>query len=258
MKSFATKFAFLLSLAFCGLFSACSDDNPFAQSEDALDDMQDEAYWEQQRWKKSSSSAAAYEACYYGTSTRSNSWCCYEFGLRCDRYSSSSRSSSSSWDWDWYYSSSSSSSRYTYSSSSSQHYYLTEAKVLYFTLTYYKQEVKMDGIDLYDGDPEISFSFTFTKTSGATSTATSGTLLDLQETGYWSGTKTITLTVPSNTETISVCPKVIDEDVLFNDDYSSGYCYNRLNVGYLDDYETVYQTDSKNTNLTLKWKWYLY
>lgn len=255
MKNPFLKFAFFCCFAFTGIFLACSDENPIAKAEENLDNMQEEARQEHEYWEAQRSSSAAYEACYYGTSNWSDSYCCSKFGLRCEASSSSRKYSSSSYYW-YDYSSSSSRIYYTYSSSSSKPYYLTSSKTLKLTLTYYEQLVNMDISD--DGDPEVSFSFKFVKITDDTSKASSGTLLDLQDSWWWSGSKTTTATVPAYTKSIYVCPKVIDEDLVLDDDYSSGYCYIVSNVGYLDRYETNSQSDYRNSNLKLEWNWYLY
>ncbi len=172
------------------------------------------------------------------------------------RSSSSYRSSSSS-----SYRSSSSSSYQSSSSSVALFDYLTTSKDMKFTLTYYKQKsIGWDDKNNYtDGDPIISFTVYFIQPNGIKTSATTGVLLNQNDIGEWSGTKTVYLDVPAFTDTIKVCPKVIDEDVLFNDDKSSNYCYSRINVGRtLVDYEVLYQSDDKNSYCILEWEWYLY
>jgi len=172
------------------------------------------------------------------------------------RSSSSYRSSSSS-----SYQSSSSSSYQSSSSSVALFDYLTTSKDMKFTLTYYKQKsIGWDDKNNYtDGDPIISFTVYFIQPNGIKTSATTGVLLNQNDIGEWSGTKTVYLDVPAFTDTIKVCPKVIDEDVLFNDDKSSNYCYSRINVGRtLVDYEVLYQSDDKNSYCILEWEWYLY
>ena len=225
----------------------------------------------------SSSSSYMSEAdkCYYGTSTYSDSYCCTNYGYRCS-YVSSSSSYMSEADKCYYgtstYSDSycctnygyrcsyvSSSSSYR-SSSSSATAYLTRSKTMKLTLTYYKQ--KSSDWDLggsSDGDPSISFVLYFIYSGGGDSTKVStGTLLSLQDQGSWTGSKSSTLTIPMYIEDVKICPNVIDKDVLSNDDYSSGYCYNKYNIGYLDSYSTVYQSDYYSSHYELEWEWYLY
>lgn len=172
------------------------------------------------------------DKCYYGTSTYSDSYCCTNYGYRCSYVSSSSSATA----------------------------YLTRSKTMKLTLTYYKQ--KSSGWDLggsSDGDPSISFVLYFIYSGGGDSTKVStGTLLSLQDQGSWTGSKSSTLTIPMYIEDVKICPNVIDKDVLSNDDYSSGYCYNKYNIGYLDSYSTVYQSDYYSSHYELEWEWYLY
>ena len=274
-KKFA-KFSFFAILAIFAI--GCSDENALSAVEDKIDDEVAHQEWKMSydrssaeeaacfygtsthtdSWccknydyqcYKSSSSTSEANACYYGTSTHSDYWCCTNYGYQCNSYSSSS-------------------SYYYYYSSSSASYYTETAKTLKFTLTYYEQRVKFDESSLTDGDPEISFKLKFVNITGDTTTKNTGLLLDLSNQGYWSGTKSITFAVPANTEKIYVCPKVIDEDVLYDDNKSAGcpesssscwgYCYIRSNIGYLSNYTTVDQSDYKNDNLYLEWEWYLY
>lgn len=264
----------LIPLALAALLSACSDENAFAVGEEQLDDSKAEAYLD----AKYSSSAAAEDDCYYenfelhtaswccskygygcetacylGTASYSDSWCCNNYGYQCAVSSSSSACNS------WYGCSSSSSSySYTYSSSSAAKSYLETSKTMKLTLTYYKQLAYMDEASLSDGDPKISFKVKFFKMTGDSTISNTGTMLSLSNQGSWSGTKTTSLTVPAYTESIYVCPSVIDEDVLFDDDYSSNYCYIVHNVGYLSNYVEREQDDYMSTKYALEWNWYLY
>lgn len=213
---------FLFALA-ANLLANCGDENAFSAAEDKIDD----AIYDQR------------SACYYGTSTHSDSWCCSNYGYRCYSYSSSSQY------------------KY-YSSSSAAPSYLEDAKTMVFTLNNYRQLVKFDNNSTSDGDPKISFSVTFETASGDTTKKSTGVLLKLSNEGSWSGRNSTTLTVPINTYKISVCPKVLDVDAFFDDDYSSGYCYIRSKVGLLENYETVEQTDYASSNYYLAWEWYLY
>lgn len=242
-----TKFSFFAILAIFAI--GCSDENALSAVEDKIDDEVAHQEWKMSYdQRQSSSSTSEANACYYGTSTHSDYWCCTNYGYQCNSYSSSSS--------------------YYYYSSSSASYYTETAKTLKFTLTYYEQRVKFDESSLTDGDPEISFKLKFVNITGDTTTKNTGLLLDLSNQGYWSGTKSITFAVPANTEKIYVCPKVIDEDVLYDDNKSAGcpesssscwgYCYIRSNIGYLSNYTTVDQSDYKNDNLYLEWEWYLY
>ncbi len=213
--------------------ASCGDENAFSASKDKIDES---IYDQSQEIRQSSSSRNEENACYYGTSTHTDSWCCSNYGYRCYSYSSSSN----------------------YSSSSAAVSYLEDAKTMIFTLTYYYQLVKFDGNSTSDGDPEISFSVTFETMNGTTTTKSTGKLLDLSNQGFWSGTKSTTLAVPTGTYRIEICPKVIDEDAFSDDDYSSGYCYIQDKVGLLKSYESIEQTDYKSSNYKLEWEWYLY
>ena len=128
-----------------------------------------------------------------------------------------------------------------------------------FTLTYYRQ-VTYDW-DAFDnaGDPKISFSiklYDYYETLLATKST--GVLLQKQDIRTWSGTSSTTISIPSATYKIKVCPSVLDVDVSFNDDYSSGYCYSVSSVGTMANYETEYQSDSYASSYKLEWEWYLY
>lgn len=265
----------LLIFAVFAFFVACSDENPFEAMEDDLHEVEADAYYDAyaDKIKASSSSMSMYDQCMYGYYTAS--YCCTYYGYRCS-YVSSSSSYMSEADKCYYgistYSDSycctnygyrcsyvSSSSSYR-SSSSSATAYLTRSKTMKLTLTYYKQ--KSSGWDLggsSDGNPSISFVLYFIYSGGGDSTKVStGTLLSLQDQGSWIGSKSSTLTIPMYIEDVKICPNVIDKDFLSNDDYSSGYCYTKYNIGYLDSYSTVYQSDYYSSHYELEWEWYLY
>ena len=205
----------------------CGDENGFSAAEEEMDS----AIYNQDMEKRN---------CSNGTSDYSDSWCCTNYGYRCNSYSSSST----------YY--------YYYSSSSANAKYYTEtAKTLNFSMTYYKQLVQFDESSLSDGDPKISFAIKLVNITGDTTRKSTGTLLSLSNQGSWSGTMSVSFAVPANTEKIYVCPTVLDVDVLFDDNYSSGYCYIKSYIGYLDDYEKVYQSDYESKKYSLEWEWYL-
>jgi hypothetical protein len=214
------------------LLAGCSDENVFSGTEEDFENASyDLALYEEE--------VARQEACRNGTSANSDSWCCKQYGYRCTSSSSSS----------YYYSSYS-------SSSSALTSYLKTSKTMYFALTYFYTSGDWDGLGA--GDPEISFNIYAITSDGFEQKITTGTLLDKDNTKSWSGTISVTRTIPASTDTIKVCPKVVDEDVTYDDDYSSGYCYSIAHVGYLEDYAVQTQSDYKNTNCTVKWKWYLY
>ena len=167
--------------------------------------------------------------------------------------SSSSYSSSS-------ISSSSSDAETSSSSSSSAYYYTVEVKTIVLELTYFEQlSEDWDGDGEDDGDPEISFTIRCASSvNGTTDTLSTGIMLDESNVGTWSGSETFTGTVPVGTDTIWVCPEVVDGDWLFDDDKSSGYCYGRANVGYIEDYDVYSFSDYKSSDYELYWNWYLY
>ena len=249
------------------LLAGCSDENVFSGTEEDFENASyDLALYEEE--------VARQEACRNGTSANSDSWCCKQYGYRCEYVSSSSAQSeetkcyygTSTHTDSWccssygYRCTSSSSSSYYYSSYSSSSSaltsYLKTSKTMYFALTYFYTSGDWDGLGA--GDPEISFNIYAITSDGFEQKITTGTLLDKDNTKSWSGTISVTRTIPASTDTIKVCPKVVDEDVTYDDDYSSGYCYSIAHVGYLEDYAVQTQSDYKNTNCTVKWKWYLY
>lgn len=205
----------------------CGDENGFSAAEEEMDS----AIYNQDMEKRN---------CSNGTSDYSDSWCCTNYGYRCNSYSSSS-------SYSYYYSSSSANAKY----------YTETAKTLNFSMTYYKQLVQFDESSLSDGDPKISFAIKLVNITGDTTRKSTGTLLSLSDQGSWSGTMSVSFAVPANTEKIYVCPTVLDVDVLFDDNYSSGYCYIKSYIGYLDDYEKVYQSDYESKKYSLEWEWYL-
>lgn len=221
----------------------------------------------------SSSSMSESEKCYYGTGELSDSYCCSYYGYQCQYtyYSSSSyvsesekcRLGTSSYSDSYccsYYGYrcsyvSSSSSRYT-SSSSSALYYLTTAKSMKITLTYYKQlSSNWDGLD-NAGDPEVSFTI-YTYSDGVLGqTINTTTFIDKQDTRLWSGSVTKSYTINKGTDQIKICPKVIDEDVSVNDSYTSGKCFTTSNIGYLKSTD-IKEHEDYNSNYDLEWEWYL-
>lgn len=219
----------ILLLASLPLFFACSDDNPLANAEDDLDDIRYEAS------NKFEDSESGYD--------------------RYDDYDEYD-------DEDDYYSSSSQ------TTSNSQFDYLTNSKTLNFTLTYYKQTVctmedkSSKTCDYSDGDPRISFEIEFIQSNGTKTTFSTKKDIDngwfrYDDIGEWDGRLSFMATAPALTDTIKVCPKVVDVDAFFDDDMTSGYCYYIPHVGTLDYRETIYQTDYANQKCDLEWEWYL-
>ncbi len=246
---------FSLIIFACALLMAACGNGPIEpdEIEDLIEDEQDwvnsrnEEHQERERQEK--------ESCVAKYSLYDCNWCYNQYGSYTysycfTSYSSSSRYSSSSYNyWDDYY----------YSSSSEKSASLTKAKTMKFTLTYYRQVTS--NWDIFDnaGDPKISFSiklYDYYETLLATKST--GVLLQKQDITSWSGTSSTTISIPSATYKIKVCPSVLDVDASFNDDYSSGYCYSVSFIGHMENYETKYQSDSHASDYKLEWEWYLY
>ena len=257
--------------AILALFAACSDENPFDSIEDNLDANYREANnevveSEYNSHRSSSSYMSESEKCQMGISSYSDTYCCSNYGYKCSsslgesdkcRLGTSSYSDSYCCSYYGYRCSyvSSSSSRYT-SSSSSAVYYLTTAKSMKVTLTYYKQlSSNWDGLD-NAGDPEVSFTI-YTYSDGVLGqTINTTTFIDKQDTRLWSGTVTKSYTINKGTDQIKICPKVIDEDISEHDNYSSGKCFTKSNIGYLKSTD-VMEHEDYNSNYDLEWEWYL-
>ena len=164
---------------------------------------------------------------------------------------------------------SSSSSKVLSSSSSAEFEYLTKSKTMKFTLKYYRQTVcSMDGkskkkCNYADGNPNVSFTIDFiqpggSKTTFSTKESINKKWFDYEDLGEWEGELSFTTKVPALTSTIKVCPKVVDVDLLLDDDVSSGYCYSKSNVGQLPDKEVIEQSDTRAEKYKLEWEWYLF
>ena len=251
----------LNSILFASLiFIACAEESPTSS---VMENISEKEQQENEQREK--------DACYYGTSYNSASWCCSNYGYQCNtatssssakssssyKYSSSSRKYSSSSTINYYYSSSSK------TSSNTQKTYLTKSKNIKLTLTYFKQETPdwdntLSMKNYADADPRISFKIQFRKNDGTRDSVMTENLLEKQDTGEWEGRIDFTTTVPIYTDSIYVFPRITDADLLINDDYSSGYGYGVHSIGYIKDYEVWYQTDEENKQCTLKWEWYLY
>ena len=224
--------SWMVSLLMLAFLASCADDSPVSSLEEEIaDDKYDvqteinsdkNNYYSSSSSKKYSSSSYASESekCRLGTSSYSDSYCCSYYGYQCVA--------------------------------------LQEAKTLHFTVTgYYQGSYEWDGLD-DPGDPEISFNIYTYKNGAKAQSLSTGYLLDLKNKTAWSGTKSVALTINSGVDSLKVCPHVIDEDVLSNDDYSSDYCFSKGKLGKLDDYEDVYQYDEKTNKYSLYWEWYLY
>ena len=167
--------------------------------------------------------------------------CCSYYGIKC--YSSSSSS---------YFGDSPS------SSSNQSKSYLESSKSMKVCLTYFETESNWDVLG--PGDPEISFTIYAITSTGQSTTIYTGMLLDEDNTKFWSGNSCTTKTIPALTQTIKVCPEVVDEDLTNSgtDNHSSGYCYSISDIGYLIDGDVQEQSDYRNSDCDVEWEWYLY
>lgn len=258
----------MVSLLMLAFLASCADDSPVSSLEEEINQPEakysSSAYWQSEK-----------EACYYGTSYQSDSWCCSNFGYQC------SNSSSSYYYGNSYYSSSSSkkysSSSYvsesekcrlgtsSYSDSYCCSYYgyqcpyteTEEEKEMVLTLTYYKQN-KTTG---EDRDPEISFKvYTFNSDGDTLQSLKTDQLTDWDNVTEWDvRIEAPPLTIAAGVATIYVCPIIIDDDgILGNQNLSSKYCYGSGNIGTLKNGDVVKQSDYENTKSILEWEWYLY
>ena len=273
-------FKYITLLMFVFLFVACSEESPFEVAEEDLNEAEELAQQKYNESQRAENSVSEEEKCRRGTSTYSDDYCCTYYGERCYYYSSSSYMSESDkcyygtstygddycctyYGYQCAYVYSSSSSRYSsssyYSSGSSTAYYLTSTKTMKITLKSYKQvSSNWDGFD-GAGDPEVSFTI-YTYSDGvAGQTINTQVFIDKSDTRSWSGavSKTYTYTINKGADQIKVCPKVVDEDVSSNDNYSSGKCVTASNIGYLTSSDVNAQTDY-NSDYNLEWEWYLY
>lgn len=238
---FARNFLFLACVAF---FFACSEENPFSDVDNDLDNMQ---YRATKKYEQSKSDED--DADYLGNG---------DYVDRVEdaygvRSSSSMRRSSSSTD---------------EVVSSPKFDYLTNSKTMRLTLTHYKQIVcSLEGkgsktCNYSDGDPRISFEILFIQSNGSkTKYSTRDNLgknwFYYDNLGEWNGERSFEVNVPALTDTIEVCPKVMDVEG-FDDRVSSTYCYYSYHVGLLGIRETIYQSDYMSEKCELEWEWYLY
>lgn len=272
------KYFWVVLLLMLAFLASCADDSPVSSLEeeiaDDIYDVKEEINQDEDKYSSSAYWQSEKEACYYGTSYESDSWCCSNFGYQC------SNSSSSYYYGNSYYSSSSSkkysSSSYvsesekcrlgtsSYSNSYCCSYYgyqcgIAESKTMVFTLTRYEQKTSgWDGLQ-NAGDPEVYF-YIYTYSEGVSAqTLKTGVMLNRSDLTYWTGEITTTLKLIQGVDSIKVCPYITDEDLELHDDYSSGYCYSINKVGTIKDYDDVIeQSDYKNTDASLEWEWYLY
>lgn len=171
----------------------------------------------------SSSSVSESEKCRLGTSSKSDSYCCSNFGYQC-----------------------------SYTSNETE-----EEKEMVLTLTYYKQN-KTTG---EDRDPEISFTvYTINSDGDTLQSLKTDQLTDWDNVTEWDvRIEASPLTIAAGVATIYVCPIIIDDDgILGNQNLSSKYCYGSGNIGTLKNGDVVKQSDYENTKSILEWEWYLY
>lgn len=280
--------SWVVSLLMLAFLASCADDSPVSSLEeeiaDDIYDVKEEINQDEDKYSSSAYWQSEKEACYYGTSYESDSWCCANFGYQCSNssssyyYGNSYYSSSSSKKYSsssYYYSNSYSSSSVSesekcrlgtssYSDSYCCSYYgyqcgIAESKTMVFTLTRYEQKTSgWDGLQ-NAGDPEVYF-YIYTYSEGVSAqTLKTGVMLNRSDLTYWTGESTTTLKLIQGVDSIKVCPYITDEDLELHDDYSSGYCYSINKVGTIKDYDDVIeQSDYKNTDASLEWEWYLY
>ena len=210
------------AFAACCLWLAACNESPTSAFGDLIDDQaRDDAYWE------------------------AKNDCTNKGGTWDSWYNECSYRSSSSY---YYYSSSSSYSTTSY-------YYTTTQKTMRITTTSYRQTTY--DWDVFDnaGDPEISYKVVFTKKDGTTSTSyTSSHFLGTDTRSYASEFHD-DVTVPVNTSYFYIYPKVVDRDVSYNDDKSSGYGFGWENVGYTKTGQLHSETDNKGGySLSFNWQ----
>lgn len=275
----------MVSLLMLAFLASCADESPVSSLEeeiaDDIYDVKEEINQDEDKYSSSAYWQSEKEACYYGTSYESDSWCCSNFGYQCSNSSSSyyygnsyySSSSSKKYSSSSYvsesekcrlgtssYSDSYCCSYYGYQCSYSSSSYTSESKKekkMQLTLTYYLQN-KTSG---EDRDPEISFKIYTLNDDGDTLQSLKTEQLTDWDNVTFSDVRIMAspLTIAAGVAKIFVCPIIIDDDgLLGSQDLSSGYCYGRNNVGTLKDQDVVKQSDYENTKSELEWEWYLY
>ena len=254
MKASRRHFAFfpMIALPFVTVFLiACGDDNPLtaAAEEEESHARNDATYCRNNggTWN------SYYGECNYRSS--SSGYCTYSlYGVCYD--SEYNRCLNNGGRWDSYYYE----CNYGYYSSSSSYsttsyYYTTTQKTMRITTTSYRQTTY--DWDVFDnaGDPEISYKVVFTKKDGTTSTSyTSSHFLGTDTRSYASEFHD-DVTVPVNTSYFYIYPKVVDRDVSYNDDKSSGYGFGWENVGYTKTGQLHSETDNKGGySLSFNWQ----
>lgn len=260
----------ILLLASLPLLIACSDDNPFSNAEDDMEDIRHEASNEFYDTEENRDSDDSYDYvdeeydCRYGISSRSDSWCCSNYGYQCYNTSSSSRKSSSSSAYNYEYDYYSSSYRYSSSSENATSYddeaksYLYKDYTVEIDLTWFKQltdnwekQKKHEG-DYSDGDPSISFVIkTYSDYTRKDSVKTD--VFKLEDAGTWSGHEYFTKKFSGGANEIYICPMVFERNVIeLNVDHSSYYCYIIRDAGKNVN-TPIKQSDTEATDFELEW-----
>jgi hypothetical protein len=259
----------ILLLASLPLVIACSDDNPFSNAEGNMEDIRYEASdkfydSEENRNRNNSYDDDDEYDCRYGISSRSDSWCCSNYGYQCYNTSSSSRKSSSSSAYNYEYDYYSSSYRYSSSSENATSYddeaksYLYKDYTVEIDLTWFKQltdnwekQKKHEG-DYSDGDPSISFVIkTYSDYTRKDSVKTD--VFKLEDAGTWSGHEYFTKKFSGGANEIYICPMVFERNVIeLNVDHSSYYCYIIRDAGKNVN-TPIKQSDTEATDFELEW-----
>lgn len=259
----------ILLLASLPLVIACSDDNPFSNAEDDMEDIRYEASdkfydSEENRNRNNSYDDDDEYDCRYGISSRSDSWCCSNYGYQCYNTSSSSRKSSSSSAYNYEYDYYSSSYRYSSSSENATSYddeaqsYLYKDYTVEIDLTWFRQltdnwekQKKHEG-DYSDGDPSISFVIkTYSDYNRKDSVRTD--VFKLEDAGTWSGHEYFTKKFSGGANEIYICPLVFERNKIeLNVDHSSYYCYIIRDAGKNIN-KAIKQSDTEATDFELEW-----
>lgn len=207
-------------LASIPFFVACSDDNPFSNAEDNMEDIRHDAS------NKFYDTEEDYENDYGNYYSSSN------------RYSSSTISGT------------------TYDDEAQS--YLYKDYTVEIDLTWFRQltdnwekQKKHEG-DYSDGDPSISFVIkTYSDYNRKDSVRTD--VFKLEDAGTWSGHEYFTKKFSGGANEIYICPMVFERNVIeLNVDHTSYYCYIIYDAGKNVN-KPIYQSDTEATDFELKW-----
>lgn len=133
--------------------------------------------------------------------------------------------------------------------------YTTAQTTLTINLLKYEQLKAMDKINKQDGEPRISFTIKSSKDGITEMDPVKTKKINLgNDVGHWFGSKEVSVLLPKGINIIQVCPKFIDEDVLFDDEeYTSTKCYAINDVGQKIN-KVIKQTDDGSTYYTMDWE----